>query len=71
MIRREACEDRGSAEELVPFADGMAEVSLLLPGWQAAALEQAARAQGMSSGQFLRRLIDNSLPCWGRPAGRG
>jgi hypothetical protein len=63
MIGPRVC-DRGFCEEVVPFADGMAEISLLLPGWQAAALEQAAMRQGMSAGQFLRRLIDNSLPCW-------
>ncbi len=33
------------------------ELQLLLPRWQAAALEAAARARGMTSGQILRRVI--------------
>jgi hypothetical protein len=33
------------------------ELQLLLPRWQAAALEAAARARGMTTGQMLRRVI--------------
>ena len=33
------------------------ELQLLLPRWQAAALEAAARQRGMTSGQILRRVI--------------
>ena len=33
------------------------ELQLLLPRWQAAALDAAARARGMTSGQILRRVI--------------
>jgi hypothetical protein len=33
------------------------EVSLLLPGWQVAALADAAGAQGLTAGQMVRRLI--------------
>ena len=33
------------------------ELQLLLPRWQAAALEAAARARGMTTGQILRRVI--------------
>lgn len=33
------------------------ELQLLLPWWQAAALEGAARARGMTTGQLLRRVI--------------
>jgi hypothetical protein len=35
----------------------VAEVSLLLPGWQLAALESAAQSQGLTSGQLVRRLL--------------
>ena len=33
------------------------ELQLLLPRWQAVALEAAARTRGMTSGQILRRVI--------------
>ena len=33
------------------------ELQLLLPRWQAAALEAAARDRGMTTGQILRRVI--------------
>jgi hypothetical protein len=37
------------------------ELSLLLPTWQADALEQAARAEDISVAQLLRRLVNKSL----------
>jgi hypothetical protein len=37
--------------------DEVAEVSLLLPAWQAAALQDQAQLEGLTAGQFLRRLI--------------
>jgi len=37
------------------------ELALLLPRWQAQALQTAARQRGMSAAQMLRRLIGNSL----------
>jgi hypothetical protein len=33
------------------------ELSVLLPSWQAEALEEAARDHGLTTGQMLRRLI--------------
>ena len=46
--------------------DEVAEVSLLLPRWQATVLENAAHERGLSAGQMLRKLIsvclDNSAP---------
>ena len=33
------------------------ELQLLLPRWQAAALEAAAQSLGMTTGQILRRVI--------------
>lgn len=33
------------------------ELQLLLPRWQAAALEAAAQSRGMTAGQILRRVI--------------
>jgi hypothetical protein len=40
-----------------PAADGIVEVSLLLPGWQAAALEATAHVRGITAGQMVRTLI--------------
>ena len=40
-----------------PKENSMVEMSLLLPAWQAEALEQAADHQGVSAGQMLRQLI--------------
>jgi hypothetical protein len=42
------------------FSTEMVEVQLLLPGWEAAALEAAAHQHGLTVGQMLRRLI---RPC--------
>jgi hypothetical protein len=44
----------------MPGLDGptdVAEISLLVPGWQLAALENAARTRGLTSGQLVRRLV--------------
>jgi hypothetical protein len=45
---------RGQAPELTP---DVAEISLLLPGWQLEALECAARERGVTSAQLVRRLL--------------
>lgn len=37
------------------------ELPLLLPRWQAAELEAAARQRGMTTGQMLRRVIREVL----------
>ncbi len=37
------------------------ELPLLLPRWQAAELEAAARERGMTTGQMLRRVIREIL----------
>jgi hypothetical protein len=39
------------------FTPDVAEISLLLPGWQLAALESAAQARGITSAQLVRRLL--------------
>jgi hypothetical protein len=44
-------------KELLHVDEEMTEVSLLLPGWQAQSLEAVARCEGVSTGQILRRLI--------------
>jgi hypothetical protein len=42
-------------------ADQMEELTVLLPGLQARALEEAAHQGGLTAGQFLRRLIRQAL----------
>jgi len=37
--------------------EDVAELVLLLPGWQARALEEAAQQRGLTGGQLTRRLI--------------
>ncbi|HET6575671.1 MAG TPA: hypothetical protein VFG68_18875 [Fimbriiglobus sp.] len=43
--------------EPVRSRDEVVELHLLLPWWQAAALESAAQDRGMTTGQLLRRVI--------------
>ena len=43
-------------------ANEVIELQLLLPRWQAAALETAARSRGMTTGQILRRVIADLFP---------
>jgi hypothetical protein len=38
------------------------ELALLLPSWQATALEAAARSRGLTTAQMLRRLVRDFLP---------
>ncbi|MGL6096487.1 MAG: hypothetical protein ACRC7O_11905 [Fimbriiglobus sp.] len=45
------------------------ELPLLLPRWQAAVLEEAARTRGMTTGQMLRRVIADLFQ--NPPAGPG
>jgi hypothetical protein len=39
----------------------MAELSLLLPGWQAAEMERLAHSRGLTLGQLIRLLIRDYL----------
>src|SRR4051812_41012726 len=52
--------DWGS-QSVVPLDEDMAELALLLPGWQVAALENAAHSQGLTTGQRARCLTRFSL----------
>ena len=46
-----------------PFAsDDVVELPLLLPEWQVDALEEAARARGMTVGQLVRKLFADLFP---------
>jgi hypothetical protein len=46
-----------SGSDLSRLDGEMVELSLLLPSWQAAALEMAAEDQGLTAGQVVRQLI--------------
>ena len=39
------------------FDTEVVELSLLLPGWQAAALEATAHREGVTTAQMIRRII--------------
>jgi hypothetical protein len=39
----------------------MIEMALLLPRWQAMALQRAAKQRGMTPGQMLRRMIGDTV----------
>jgi len=47
--------------EITPIDNEVVELALLLPRWQAAALEDAAHQRGLTTGQMLRKLIGASL----------
>jgi hypothetical protein len=55
--------DRDAFFPTVPFAsDEVVELPLLLPEWQVAALEEAARDRGMTVGQLVRKLFADLFP---------
>ncbi len=41
--------------------DAITELPLLLPAWQVEALEQLARADGITVGQLLRRVVNRTV----------
>jgi hypothetical protein len=47
--------------DLSRLRDDVVEVSLLLPGWQFAALQKAARRQHQTTGETMRRLVRDFL----------
>jgi hypothetical protein len=48
-------------EDLLPFDEEIAELSVLLPGRQVLRLEQAAHDRGLTAAQMIRRLIQEFL----------
>jgi len=48
-------------EIMRPLGDDVAEISLLLPVWQAEELQQAAYSQGMTTAQLMRRLLADAF----------
>jgi hypothetical protein len=58
---------RPGTREITPIDNEVVELALLLPRWQAAALEDAAHQRGLTTGQMLRKLIGASLKGESRP----
>lgn len=59
LAHRSACE---KSADVINLDHGIAELALLVPSWQAQALLEAAQAQGLTVGQYMRRLLDRVLP---------
>jgi len=56
------------SEPNLTLLDGeIVEFSVLLPGWQAAALEATARSQGITTGQMVRHLIQDFFRKFAKP----
>jgi hypothetical protein len=55
-------------EKLFNRLDGdIVELDLLLPGWQASALEAIARSRGLTTGQMIRSLIEEFFAKFAQP----
>ena len=52
---------RPGTREITPLDHEVVELALLLPRWQAEALERAAHARGLTAGQLLRKVIGATL----------
>jgi hypothetical protein len=52
---------RPGTREITHLDSEMVELALLLPRWQAEALEEAANNRGITAGQMLRKMIGASL----------
>jgi len=52
---------RPGTREITPLDNEVVELALLLPRWQAEALEDAAHARGLTAGQLLRKLVGATL----------
>lgn len=50
-----------SACETPLLDEDVGEISLLMPGWQLLALADAAEADGITVGQYIRRLVTHAL----------
>jgi len=48
-------------EGLVPLDGEVAELSVLVPSWQAAAIEKAAGIKGISAGQLVRSILQQVI----------
>jgi len=60
--------ERVSEKPRLSFFDGeMTELPVCLPTWQAAALERAAHARGLTAGQMLRGIVQEFFSRFAQP----
>jgi hypothetical protein len=52
---------RPGTREITPLDNEVVELALLLPRWQAEALEEVAYNRGLTAGQMLRKLVGATL----------
>ena len=52
---------RPGTREITPLDNEVVELNLLLPRWQAEALEEFANDRGLTAGQMLRKLVGLTL----------
>lgn len=50
-----------TTREFTPLDGDVVELALLLPRWQAEAIEEAAHSRGVSAAQMLRKIIAAGL----------
>jgi hypothetical protein len=67
MIPRNGPAGYGPAGTSNDLEDDIVELALLLPAWQAAALEATAHGQGLTSAQMVRRLIQEFFAKFAQP----
>ena len=60
---------RPGVSELTALDADIVELALLLPRWQASALENVAYSRGITVGQMLRKLITSTLAASPLPVG--
>ena len=61
MSFRTDCPTAGVETRYFPTLEGVVEISLLLPQWQAEALENLAHARGMTATEMVSRLLSAYL----------
>ena len=71
MSFRTDCPIEGMETGHFPTLEGVVEFPLLLPEWQAEALENLAHARGLTAAEMVRRLLGNYLSRACREARQG
>jgi hypothetical protein len=52
---------QSAPREITPIDSEVVELALLVPRWQAEAIEEAAHSRGLTAGQMLRKFIGTGL----------
>ena len=56
-----APESPSLGQDMIPLDSDVIEVALLLPRWQALALQSFAKQRGMSAAQVIRRIVSGTV----------